>query len=79
MFPAWPNYRQAGRRGNQEGRMFFFEKKNQKTFDYVEPSGAQGGGWSVVPPDFFLSADRLNIIFLLLFFKKEDLLLLPRC
>jgi hypothetical protein len=22
--------------------MFFFEKKNQKTFDYVEPSGAQG-------------------------------------
>jgi hypothetical protein len=22
--------------------MFFFEKKNQKTFDYVEPGGTQG-------------------------------------
>jgi hypothetical protein len=27
-----------------KGRMFFFEKKNQKTFDYVEPTGAQEEG-----------------------------------
>jgi hypothetical protein len=27
---------------NQESKYFFFEKKKQKTFDYVEPSGAQG-------------------------------------
>jgi hypothetical protein len=29
--------------GEQEERKdFFFEKKKQKTFDYVEPGGAQG-------------------------------------
>jgi len=47
-------------------KVFFFEKKKQKTFaleDMVLPCDAA----------FFLSADRLNIIFLLLFFKKEVL------
>jgi hypothetical protein len=26
----------------KERKYFFFEKKKQKTFDYIEPGGAQG-------------------------------------
>jgi hypothetical protein len=51
--------------------MFFFEKKNQKTFARLLPC------WS--PVLFCFSADRLNIRFLVLFFKKEHASFLLRC
>jgi hypothetical protein len=43
--------------GDEERKKFFFEKKNQKTFGYLDPCRLQIGSKS----------------FLLLFFKKEVL------
>jgi hypothetical protein len=52
--------------------MLYFEKKNQKI--YVEPGGAQAAGKSArLLHPIFLSAARLNLLFLLLFFKKQNL------
>jgi len=45
--------------------MFFFEKKNQKTFAHLMPRRS--------PLFFVFSADRLNTGFLVLFFKKNSL------
>jgi hypothetical protein len=54
----------AGRQnGAQEGKRFFFEKKNQKTFG---PGGVGDGGATAPRSESFL----------LLFFKKEALALL---
>jgi hypothetical protein len=46
--------RAGGSRQTREARKyFFFEKKKQKTFDYIE----LGSGGARTPPHLFLSAD----------------------
>jgi hypothetical protein len=55
---CWPRETQSWGRSPAEERMFFFEKKNQKTFSYgVRCRGVR---------------DSTVKSFLLLFFKKED-------
>jgi hypothetical protein len=62
--------------GRKEKKVFFFEKKRQKNFDYVERGGARGEDSSIGALSDFLSAARLNMVFLVLFFKKEHSCLL---
>jgi hypothetical protein len=51
--PVTPQRQEANRyEKHAEGyvrKQFFFEKKNQKTFDYIEPGGAQGRDQSITP------------------------------
>jgi hypothetical protein len=49
------------------------KKRTKKLLTFVEPGGAEGYRCTLMAFAFFLSADRLNMVFLLLFFKKEDL------
>ena len=55
----------------EERKVFFFEKKKQKTFDYVEPGGAQGEGSGIGTSHFLSGADRLNTILWSLISKKN--------
>jgi hypothetical protein len=57
--------------------MFFFEKNNQKTFDYVEPGGAQGVWRQRAALRFFLSAARLDVTIFASFFQKRRPSFLP--
>jgi hypothetical protein len=58
-------------KGSEVSKQFFFEKKNQKTFTHWLLILGSGIAEMSRGHFFFLSADRLNIIVLVLFFKKE--------
>jgi hypothetical protein len=51
--------------------LFFFEKKNQKTFNYSEPGGTQDVSRLLDDLTFFLGAARRSMVFFLPSFKKE--------
>jgi hypothetical protein len=49
----------------------FLKKRTKKLLTYVEPGGAEGYRCTLMAFAFFLSADRLNMVFLLLFLQKR--------